>query len=160
MKTKELTTKILISTIDECNNETKNLIKKAQEATQRAYAPYSNFHVGAAALLANGEIITGNNQENASYPAGICAERTALSYANAQYPNVPVIAIAIAAYNNGSFTSDICSPCGICRQYLVEVENKSDQPMKVIMCSNNEVYEVASAKDLLPLSFEKSNLEN
>lgn len=158
MKIKELTTKISISAIEECNNETKNLIKKAQEATQKAYAPYSRFHVGAAVLLSNGKIITGNNQENASYPAGICAERTALSYANAQYPDIAVVAIAIAAYHNGSFSNDVCSPCGICRQYLVEVENRYDNLIRVIMCSGNEVYEVTSAKDLLPLSFGKRNL--
>lgn len=159
MKNKEFTTKISISAIEECNNETKNLIKKAQEATQRAYAPYSRYQVGAAVLLSNGEIITGNNQENASYPAGICAERTALSYANATYPGIPIIAIAIAAYHNGSFTQDVCSPCGICRQYLIEVENRYNNAIKVIMCSGNEVYEVTSAKALLPLSFDKKNLE-
>jgi len=159
MKYKELITKISISTIEECNNDTKNLIKKAQDIALKAYAPYSNFHVGAAVLLSNGEVITGNNQENAAYPAGICAERTALAYANAQHPNIPVEAIAIVAYHNNSFTDDICSPCGICRQFLVEVENKFDHPMRVIMCSNNQVYEVATAKDLLPLSFDKSNLD-
>lgn len=159
MKYKELITKISIYTIDESDNETKNLIKKAQDIALQAYAPYSNFHVGAAVLLSDGKIITGNNQENAAYPAGICAERTALAYANAQFPDLPVEAIAVAAYQNSTFTDDVCTPCGICRQFLLEVENKFNHPMRVIMCSNDQVYEVASARDLLPLSFDKSNLD-
>lgn len=159
MRNKELTTKISISAIDEYNKEIKNLIKKAQDAAIKAYAPYSKFHVGAAVLLSNGEVITGSNQENAAYPAGICAERTALSYAGAQYPDVPVEAIAIVAYHNNSFTGDICSPCGVCRQFLVEVENRFKHPIRIIMCSEKEMYEVASAKDLLPLSFDETNLD-
>lgn len=159
VKSIDLTTKILIYNIDECNKTTKKLIEKAQDIALHAYAPYSNFHVGAAVLLANGKIVTGSNQENAAFPAGMCAERTAMAYANSQYPDIPAKAIATVAYHNNEMTDEICSPCGVCRQFLLEVETKFNHPLKVIMCSKNEIYEAASVKDLLPLCFDKSNLD-
>lgn len=159
MVIKDLSTKISIYNFDEYSKEEKKLIEKAQDAALHAYAPYSNFYVGAAVLLANGKIITGNNQENAAYPAGLCAEKTAMAYANAQYPEVPVEVIAIAAYQNNELTRDICSPCGVCRQFLLEVENKFEHHIRVIMCSKSYIYEVESVKQLLPLSFEKSNID-
>ena len=158
MKCFSISTKVLIYDIEECEPEQKKLIDAAKAATGKAYAPYSGYHVGAAALLANGEIIAGNNQENAAYPSGICAERTTLFYANASRPDVAVVAIAIIAYHNGDFVKDVCTPCGACRQVMLEVENRSAGPVKVIMCSRDKAYVVESVKDLLPLSFGKEAL--
>lgn len=159
MKNLEIVTKIRIYSISECSLQKKVLIEKAKDAALSAYAPYSHFHVGAAVLLEDGTIVTGNNQENAAYPSGLCAERTALFYANAHYPDRAVKTIAIAAYNKGQFTKDICSPCGSCRQVLVEVENRYNTPVEIIMYGENHIYEVDSIKDLLPLSFGKESLE-
>ncbi|MDH6308356.1 cytidine deaminase [Dysgonomonas sp. PFB1-18] len=158
MQNINLTTKILVYTYEEGTESIKKLIDKAKTATQNAYAPYSGFHVGAAALLANGEIATGNNQENAAYPSGLCAERVTLFAANSQHPDVAVEAIAIAAFHDGEFTDTPCCPCGGCRQVIVEVENRFDRPIKVIMYGKSKIYEVESVKDLLPLSFGKESL--
>lgn len=159
MESLNLTTKILVYNFDECNEIIKKLITKAKDATKKSYAPYSCFNVGAAVLLMNGEIITGNNQENAAYPSGICAERTALFYANAQYPDIAVEAIAIAAFHDGKFTDEACTPCGSCRQVLIEIENRFDRPIRIIMYGTKHIYEVDSIKKLLPLSFGKEKLE-
>jgi cytidine deaminase len=159
MESLNLTTKIRVYNIDECSDNEKKLIKKAKDAALSAYAPYSGYHVGAAALLSDDTIVTGNNQENAAYPSGLCAERTALFYANAQHPNLAVNAIAIAAYNKGEFTMDVCTPCGSCRQVLVEVESRYNNPVKIIMYGQKHVYIVDSIKSLLPLCFEKDALE-
>ncbi len=159
MRSLNLTTKILVYGYDECDNVIKKLIDEAKLATSKAYAPYSTYHVGAAVLMANGIIVTGNNQENAAYPSGLCAERTALFYANAQYPDIAIEAIAVVAFHNGCFTEDVCTPCGSCRQVLVEVENRFENNVRIIMCGKNEIYEVASIKELLPLSFGKEALD-
>lgn len=159
MESFELITKIKVYDIESCPEDKKKLINSAKKATQTAYAPYSNYSVGAAALLENGVIITGSNQENAAYPSGLCAERTALFYANAQYPDVPIKMVAIAAFNKGDFTEDICSPCGSCRQVFVEVENRYDTPVTILMCSKDKVYEVSSIRDILPFSFSKKSME-
>lgn len=153
MKEINLTTKIAVYPLAECSEMEKKLIEAAKEATKNAYVPYSGFSVGAAVLLENGKIISGNNQENAAYPSGLCAERTAVFFANASHPDQKVIAIAIAAWYNGQFTNDVITPCGGCRQVLLETENRFKAPMKILMYGNNEVYVLRSAKDLLPLSF-------
>ncbi len=118
MKQINLTTKITVYSYEECTEIEKKLIDAAKHATSNAYAPYSHFSVGASLLLENGKIITGSNQENAAYPSGLCAERTAVFYANAQYPDQKIEAMAVAAFYNGEFTNDIISPCGSCRQVL------------------------------------------
>lgn len=159
MESLEIITKIRIYSILEYSEQKKILIEEAKKAAFSAYAPYSNYQVGAAILLNNDTIITGNNQENAAYPSGLCAERTALFYANSRYPDIAVKAIAIAAYNKGSFTKDVCTPCGSCRQVLVEAENRYEQPIEIIMYGNDYIYEVDSIRDLLPLSFGKSSME-
>ena len=105
---------------EELSEEERRLVDAAKEATARSYAPYSRFHVGAAALLANGIIVSGSNQENAAYPSGTCAERTTLFYANSQYPDQPVKALAIAARNASGFLDSPIPPCGACRQVLLE----------------------------------------
>ncbi|OJU38281.1 MAG: cytidine deaminase [Bacteroidales bacterium 45-6] len=158
MKVKNITAKIQVYTIEECDSLKKKLIEAAKEATTRAYAPYSKFHVGAALLLENGEIVTGSNQENAAYPTTLCAERTAIFYANSQYPDLAVKSIAIAAFADGDFTEESCAPCGSCRQVISEVENRFGKPVSVIMYGKKHIYEVSSIQDLLPLSFGKENL--
>jgi len=158
MESFDIITKIRIYNLSEYSEHEKLLIEEAKKASINAYAQYSGFHVGAAVLLEDGTIVSGNNQENAAYPSGLCAERTAIFYANAQYPNIPVKAIAIAAYNKGRFTDDVCTPCGSCRQVLVEVENRFEKPVKIIMYGEKHIYEVDSIRDLLPLSFGKESL--
>ncbi|MGV8962579.1 MAG: cytidine deaminase [Candidatus Saccharimonadaceae bacterium] len=160
MKQINLTTKITVYSYQECTEIEKNLIDAAKQATHNAYAPYSKFHVGAALLLESGIIITGNNQENAAYPSGLCAERTAVFYANAQYPNQKIKAIAIAAHYKGEYTPDLISPCGSCRQVLLEVESRYNSPVKILMYNkNNEVYVAESMRSLMPLCFDKKSLE-
>jgi cytidine deaminase len=153
MKEINLSTKIAVYLLEECTNREKKLIESAKSATQRAYAPYSGFRVGAAVLLDNGEIVSGNNQENAAYPSGLCAERTTVFFANSAFPNEKVVAIAIAAFHKGAFTTDVITPCGACRQVLLETEKRFKSPIKVLMYSEKGVYVVNSIKDLLPLSF-------
>lgn len=159
MESFEIITKIRIYNLSECTEQKKLLIEEAKKAVFNAYAPYSGFHVGAAVLLEDGSIITGNNQENAAYPSGLCAERTALFYTNAHHPNVAITAIAIAAYNKGRFTEDVCTPCGSCRQVLVEIENRFGKPVQIIMYGEKHIYEVDSIRDLLPLGFGKESLD-
>ena len=159
MKTLDLISNVKVYAINECSEKDQLLIQAAQEATQQSYAPYSQYNVGAAVLLDNGVIVKGSNQENAAYPSGLCAERTALFYANSQYPDVAVNTVVIAAFNKGNFTSDICTPCGSCRQVFVEVEMRYKKPVRILMCSRDEVYEVNSIQALLPLSFGKESLD-
>lgn len=158
MKNMEIVAQIKVYNFDECEVQKKSLIEAARKATQTAYVPYSAYHVGAAVLLDNGEVVVGSNQENAAYTNGLCAERTALFYANATYPQASVKMIAIAAYTNGDFSKDVCTPCGSCRQVLVEVENRYDTPITVIMTGKDTVYEIDSIKRIMPLSFGKENL--
>ncbi|MDR2953714.1 MAG: cytidine deaminase [Prevotella sp.] len=159
MKLLNITAKIHVYTIDECNESKKKLIERAKLATHMAYAPYSGFCVGAAVLLENGEIISGNNQENAAYPSGLCAERVTVFNANSQFSQTGIEAIAIAAFHDGDYTNEPCYPCGSCRQTLLEVENRFGKSLKVIMYGESAIYEVDSIKDLLPLSFGKESLK-
>lgn len=160
MKQLDIHTTIKIYSPDELSAEEQQLVEAAKKATTRSYAPYSHFHVGAAALLTNGEIISGTNQENAAYPSGICAERTTLFYANSQHPQQAVKALAIAARTSeGHWTETPISPCGACRQVMTETENRFGKPMKVLLCSAQEVFVIESAKDLLPVSFGSEDLK-
>jgi len=143
---------------NELNNTDKNIVDKAIIACDNAYAPYSKFKVGAAVLLKNGEVITGTNQENAAYPSGLCAERTALFYANSKYPDIPVIAIAVAAKNNGNYTEQPVGPCGSCRQVILETENRFKTPIKIIMVGSKKISIIENAKSLLPISFSDEDL--
>ncbi|MDR0232717.1 MAG: cytidine deaminase [Dysgonamonadaceae bacterium] len=152
MKELKIVTKIVISSYSELNEKEKSLIDLAKNATKNAYAPYSKFSVGAAVLLDNGEMVTGNNQENIAYPSGLCAERVALYYANATFPNAKVEAIAVAAYFKGDFVEKI-SPCGACRQVLQETEDRYKSPIRILLYGKKEIYIVESANDLMPLSF-------
>ena len=160
MKQINITTKITVYSYDECTEIEKKLIDAAKEATSNSYAPYSNFCVGAALLLENGQIITGNNQENAAYPSGLCAERTAVFYANAQFPDQKIVAMAIAAFYNGDFTLEMTAPCGSCRQVFLEVETRYKSDVRILMYNRkNEVYIAESMNSLMPLSFDKKALD-
>ncbi len=131
-----------------------DLLEQARLAAEKAYAPYSRFRVGAAVRLANGEIVAGNNQENAAYPSGLCAERVALFYAHSKYPDLAVEAIAITAKGNKGIIDEPLSPCGACRQVMAESEKNSNQPMRVIMQGQQGPVMIAeSMKVLLPFSF-------
>lgn len=139
---------------DELSPEQQRLIDIAKEQIQKAYCPYSHFHVGAAAELDNGEIVRGCNQENAAFPSGLCAERTALFAAGAQYPDEPVRRLAIACYHEGAFLPSAGSPCGACRQVMVETEKRGGQKMQVLLYGTDETLVFESAADLLPLVFD------
>ena len=131
-----------------------DLLDIAHQAAKNAYAPYSHFKVGAAILLQNGEIISGNNQENAVYPSGMCSERVALYYAAAKFPDIPFTKIAITAIGTEKEVCNPVPPCGSCRQALLEYELKFKQPIEVIMAGEKgEVFIAKSVSDLLPLSF-------
>ena len=144
---------------NELTEEDRKLVDAACTATQRSYAPYSHFSVGAAALLNNGTIVTGTNQENAAYPSGLCAERTTLFYANSQYPDQPVNTLAIAARTEKDFIETPIPPCGACRQVILETEKRYGQPIRILLYGRECIYEVKSIGDLLPLSFDASAME-
>lgn len=144
---------------EELNKSDSKLIDKACEMTEHSYAPYSKFYVGAAALLKSGIVVTGSNQENAAYPSGLCAERTALFAANSLYPDYPVIALAIAARNTQGFLKKPIPPCGACRQVMLETENRFNHPIRILLYGTEAIYEVKSVVDLLPLSFDKTAMD-
>jgi cytidine deaminase len=130
------------------------LLAAARAATLHAYAPYSHFRVGAAARLANGEIITGTNQENASFPAGICAERTLLSVAGAQHPGIAIETLAISYHNENGPSDRPISPCGICRQSIQEFEQRTGQPIRLVLGGRaGNIIIIPRASELLPLAF-------
>lgn len=132
------------------------LVEAAKKATYTSYAPYSHFSVGAAVRLTNGAIVSGSNQENAAFSAGTCAERCTMFYANAQYPDAPITTIAIAARGtNGEFTNSPISPCGVCRQALIEVQVRAKQPLRVLLYGQREVLVFDSITDLLPYQFDE-----
>ncbi len=136
------------------------LVSRAREAAKNAYAPYSDFYVGAAVLLDNGMIVTGSNQENAAYPSGLCAERVALFAAVSNFRSNVITAIAIAAYNGSEFIAKPISPCGSCRQVLLEYEKRQQMPIRIILYGRETVYTASSALSLMPLSFDSSYLKN
>lgn len=152
MTEKNFVTKIQIYSYTELSEEDKNLVNLAKEATKASYAPYSNFHVGAALLLNNGVTIKGANQENAAF-AGTCGERSACYNAGANYPGVPIKKVAITAFTKGDFVEFPTAPCGVCRQALLEFETQANQPIEVILVGKEKIYKVESVKALLPLAF-------
>ena len=139
----------------------KSLLQEALDATKSAHAPYSGFLVGAAVLLENGKTIHGANQENASYPLGLCAERVALAAAVSEYPNVPVVSIAISYRNLKGPSNRPITPCGICRQVIVEYESKWSMKIPLILGGESgSVWIIQSAKDLLPLGFSAEDMHS
>ena len=149
-----ITTNIIEARYDELSDIDRRLVDDARSATERSYAPYSKFHVGAAILLDNGEIITGANQENAAYPSGTCAERSACYYAHARYPEARFTAIAIAARGtDGNEVETPVSPCGACRQALLEYETLAGHDVRVILAGRDRIYILPSVRSTLPLAF-------
>lgn len=146
--------------LEHLSDEDQRLMKAAVKARGDAYAPYSNFWVGAAVLLGNGEVVIGNNQENASYPSGLCAERVAVFQAGAKYPNTEIRTIAITATSKNHIVDKPAAPCGNCRQSIVEYEQKQGSPIKLIlMGETGEVIKCNSIADILPLAFNNSFLK-
>jgi cytidine deaminase len=144
--------------LNELSEEQVLLVDKAIDAARDAYAPYSDYHVGAAVRLANGEIVIGSNQENAAYPSGLCAERVAIFYAGARYPDVPVKSIAIAALLKDTLQEGPVAPCGACRQVLYEKESQGQSPIEVILYGSKKIQVINQVTDLLPLPFRLESL--
>ena len=154
MRELELKSVIKVCNMDELSAEEKHLVELAIEATSRSYAPYSKFHVGAAVRLENGVEIIGCNQENAAYPSGLCAERTALFAAGAQYPDVPVRMLAIAARGtHGELEDEPVPPCGSCRQVMIESETRAKASMRILLYGKKYVYVIDGIRKLMPLTF-------
>ena len=159
MKIKEIKTIVHeYDSLSELDREERELVIKAREAAANAYAPYSGFRVGASVLLKNGAIVSGNNQENAAYPSGVCAERVALSSAATRYPETPVKTIAIAAISQNEPTREPIPPCGFCRQVMAESEFRFNSPMRIILSGKLKIQIVNGAGQLLPLVFDRSFL--
>ena len=153
------TSATVFNNLSELSTEDKTLMDKAIEARKKAYAPYSKFNVGAALLLENNEIVTGNNQENAAYPSGMCAERVAIWKAGSDFPNVKILKLAISASSSISKVDKPVGPCGACRQSLSEYEIKHKQHFPVIFMGEvGEIIKTESLDSLLPFSFDSSYL--
>jgi len=135
------------------------LVEKAKEAAKKAYAPYSKFSVGAALLLDNGIIVEGNNQENAAYPSGLCAERVAIFYANSVYPNNAIKAIAITALTENGYVKESIPPCGACLQVMRESENRANSPIRVILFGEEQITIAENIQQFLPMTFNKEMLK-
>jgi cytidine deaminase len=146
--------------ISELSEADFSLLSQARLATQMAYAPYSDFKVGAVALMANGSMVSGSNQENASYPAGLCAERVLLSAASSIYPGQAIKTIAISYTGKGKKSNRPVAPCGICRQSLMESEQRFNQPIRLILGGmEGEIYIFDTIKALLPMEFSGDDLK-
>ena len=141
------------NSIEEMNPEDRELAAEAIKAMQGAYAPYSHFHVGAAVRMSNGQIVRGANQENAAFPSGLCAERTAMFAAGARYPDKDMQSIALAGGVMGRLGSQPATPCGACRQVMAQYQAKSGKPMSVIMISSDRIWKFEKVDDILPLIF-------
>lgn len=154
MKTLEIAAKIRILDESELTFEQKNVIEAAKIATLRSYSPYSHYKVGAACLLDNGEIITGSNQENAAYPSGLCAERTAVFYAQSRYPDARILKLCIIGKTaTDVFSKEVCAPCGACRQVILEAEYRCGAPIEILLPSQNGIYVMNGISTLLPFGF-------
>ena len=142
------------NSIEEMTAEDQELVKAALEAQAGSYSPYSKFQVGAALRLANGVIVKGANQENAAYPSGLCAERTAMFWASANYPDIPFDTLAIAGADRGVLCESPASPCGACRQVMAEYQKKYGRPLKTIWVGANRIRKFDNVEDILPFIFD------
>ena len=140
--------------LDQLDPQDRELAEAAIEATKGSYAPYSGFNVGAAVRLDTGEIVKGANQENAAYPSGLCAERTAMFYASATYPDSIIESIAVTASQNGILCGNPASPCGACRQVMAQYQTKGGRPMSIILTGGKKIWKFDKVDDLLPLIFD------
>ena len=159
MKTINLNIAIKHCQLDELSVADRELIEQAMKATDNAYAEYSHFYVGAALRLANGRIVIGANQENAAFPSGLCAERSAIFGAQSYYPELAITTLAIAARNENGFLKSPISPCGACRQVILEMEDRYQQPVRILLYGKNGIFCFHSIKDLLPFSFVDANMK-
>lgn len=149
-----------VDSLEELSQQEQQLVVLAREMTEKAYAPYSEFFVGAAVLLENGEVITGSNQENGAYPSGLCAERVAAFAASAMFPGVTMKTIAVSANSPRLKLDEPVSPCGACRQVLLEYEILQDAPIRVLLAKEDgKILIVEKVHDLLPLSFSGNALK-
>jgi cytidine deaminase len=146
--------------LDELSSDDRELVEKARMATNKAYAPYSKFKVGAALRLENGEVFWGNNQENADFTDGLCAERVTLFSAHAQYPNVSVLALAVSAQNHKGQVNEPARPCGSCRQVMIETEVRFNKPIRIILDGSECIQVLDGADSLLPLAFKPNALDS
>lgn len=158
MENVEIKSVINRCSLNELSVEDQELLKMAIKATDNSYAPYSKFHVGAALRLDDGTTIIGANQENAAFPAGLCAERSAIFAANAQFPERKIIALAIAARNDDGLTTEPVAPCGTCRQVMLEVETRYKQPIRILLYGTNGIFVMNSVRQILPLQFTSDSL--
>ncbi len=142
------------SSIDELNAEDRELAQAAIESMKGSYAPYSHFNVGAAVRMSGGQIVRGANQENAAFPSGLCAERTAMFAAGAKYPDKDMLSLAVAGGVYGRITDDPATPCGACRQVMAQYQAKSGKPMSVIMVGGKKIWKFEKVDDILPLIFD------
>ncbi len=150
----------IYTSIDELDKQDASLLMEARKVTEVAYAPYSNFRVGGFAKLVNGETVSGTNQENAAYPAGICAERTLMSTAASLYPGIGIETIAISYNNTKGESNTPVSPCGICRQSFVEFQQRTKQPIRIILSGmQGPVYLIEDAEKLLPFVFGAADIK-
>ena len=160
MQEKKIELSFILAHLSELSNEEQQLVANAKAAFKTAYAPYSGFLVGASVLLENGEVINGSNQENVAYPSGLCAERVALFYAGAKFPDVKINTVAISVLSKNFEVKDVISPCGACRQVMAEYEDKQHRPIKVILHSpTDEVLIANKVEDLLPFMFKSPSLK-
>ena len=154
---KEITLKINYTeydSIEEMSPEDQELVKAALEAQKGSYSPYSKFQVGSALRLVNGIIVKGANQENAAYPSGLCAERTAMFWASANYPDVAFDTLAIAGADQGVLCESPASPCGSCRQVMAEYQKKYGRPLRTIWVGSKRIRKFESVDDILPFIFD------
>ena len=145
---------IEFDSLDQLDSEDRKLADAAIEAISQSYAPYSNFNVGAAVMFEDGEIVKGANQENAAYPSGMCAERTAMYYASASNPDKNMKSIAIAAGQNGQMCKNPVSPCGACRQVMAQYQTKGGRPLAILLIGADKIWKFEKVEDLLPLIFD------
>ena len=146
--------------IEELSLQDRELILAAREAADKAYSPYSKFSVGAAVLLENDEVVLGNNQENADFTDGLCAERVALFYAHSKYPGVPVKTIAVTAKNSKGVSVESAQPCGSCRQVMVETEFRFKKSIRILLDGRDGIQLLEGADSLLPLAFKPASLDS
>ena len=142
------------ASLDELSEQDRQLADEAILAMKGAYAPYSHFHVGAAIRMSNGKIVRGANQENAAFPSGLCAERTAMFSAGAQYPDKDMESLALAGGVMGRLAKEPATPCGACRQVMAQYQAKSGKPMSIIMVGSSKIWKFDRVDDILPLIFD------
>ena len=159
MTEKELKISYKEFAFDELSAEDRQLVDAAVASMQNAYSPYSHFKVGAAVRLSDGSIVTGSNQENAAYPSGLCAERTAMFAASAQHPDLAIRSLAVAGGLDGVLENTPASPCGACRQVMAEYQKKSGQPMEVLLVGSREIWKFDRIDDILPFIFDSLVLD-